>query len=171
MRLFSITLLTLLLASCNNQPTNEGSNKTAVTEKDSNSVKLIEKSEPSPVIEHCYWKIKGRDTLALQLFEKDNEVEGKINFDNYQIDGSSGPVTGAVDGNIIKLWYKFKAEGTNNVMQIYFKREGTRLFRGSGPYTASGDSSFYKDESNVTYDMDTPFLQVLCDSVPQKYKQ
>ena len=118
----------------------------------------------------CYWKVLKRDTFALQLTQNGNDITGKLSFDNYEKDASSGFVRGTADGDIMKLWYNFASEGMNSVMEIYFKKDGERLLRGTGPVDVSGDTSYYTDHASIQYLENQSFEKLVCEELPAKYK-
>ncbi len=52
---------------------------------------------------NCYWQIMARDTFGVSFLTMGAAVAGKLSFDNYEKDGSSGNVTGTTYGDILKL--------------------------------------------------------------------
>ena len=54
-------------------------------------------------IDGCYMRILKRDTMLLHLQQTGKRVSGKMNFDNYEKDGSNGTVTGVIENDIVKL--------------------------------------------------------------------
>jgi hypothetical protein len=118
----------------------------------------------------CYMKILKRDTIAIKLYQTGTSVTGKLTFDNYEKDGSTGSVHGMTEGNIIKLWYNFASEGMNSVMEVYFKKQGDQLLRGIGPFDVKGDTSFYTDHLAIQYAQDQSFGKLPCEELPGKYK-
>lgn len=166
MRLAIITVI--LFFSCNNNP--DGSNnKRADSSQQKGAGKII--AEPATELsDSCYWKITGRDTLVAWLVEKDNKIAGTLNFDNFQKDGSSGTLTGTIEDNIIKLWYSFESEGMKSVLEVWFKKQESRLVRGVGPSGVKNDTSYFTDPSAVRFDTGQTLLLVDCALVPGKYK-
>ncbi len=171
MRLTVLFLSLVLIAACSNNPklADKNNNQNTV-ENGTAKTRPEEKGANILNVSGCYWKISNHDTIGLHLNQTGDSINGRLTFDNYQMDGSSGLASGTVEGNIIKLWYRFSAEGMNSVTEIYFKKEGSNLLRGSAQYRASGDSSFYENKANITYNLEDPFLMVLCDSFPIKFK-
>lgn len=155
--------------SCNNTVDNpgtvEGKNLSADTSK------VNSRNQPGDAdVSGCYMKILQRDTLTIKLDQTKNVVTGKLTFDNYQKDGSTGTVHGTIDGNIIKLWYNFASEGMNSVMEVYFKKEGERLLRGIGPVDVKGDTSYFTNPSAIQFVKDQAFGKISCEDLPTKYK-
>jgi hypothetical protein len=126
---------------------------------------------PKPVndLEGCYMKVNGRDTAILVLKSDGDNLSGKMIFDNYQYDGSSGTVSGRVEGEIIKIWYDFLAEGMHSVMEIYFKKEDGRLLRGMGDIDVKSDTSYYKYPSSINFPEKEIFERVDCALVNRKF--
>ena len=54
-------------------------------------------------IKGCYMQVLGRDTFAASLQQQGNRVTGKLSFNNYEKDGSTGTVKGKMEDNILKL--------------------------------------------------------------------
>ncbi|HLF44980.1 MAG TPA: hypothetical protein VI548_01045, partial [Chitinophagaceae bacterium] len=117
MRFIAITAF-IFLSYCNN-PNRESSEEITKEKTDS----IIQKPV-ADVIDGCFWSIQKRDSLVAMLSQQGNIITGKLSFDNYEKDGSSGPVSGRIDADIIRLWYAFKSEGMESVMEVWFKKEG-----------------------------------------------
>ena len=169
MRIVIILLSIAAITSCNN-------NKENSTVSDSTVIKTPVETSPSdnpPVAENvngCYMKKLDRDIYVLQLEQTGTAVTGKLQFDNYQKDDNRGTVKGIVDGNKVKLWYDFTAEGMHSIMEIYFKKQGNGLIHGIGDTEVKGDSAFYKNPDAVNYEEKQLFTKVDCDSIPGKFK-
>lgn len=161
-----IILSSILFFSCNNNSTPEVS-KEVQKEKDRDAIK---KSYSFTDMSGCFWKITGRDTLVAWLVQTENTITGKLSFDNFEKDGSSGPVHGTVEGDIIKLWYSFESEGMKSVMETWFKKQGDSLLRGVGPSAVKADSSYFTDHNAIKFATDQSFQKVDCADVPGKYK-
>ncbi len=177
MRILFFVFATACITACNSNTSNtkEITDSTATQSSENNGASSANNQSgesPSANVDAsgCYWKILKRDTLAIQLNQTGNNVTGKLSFDNFEKDGSSGTVRGTTEGNIIKLWYNFASEGMNSVMEVYFKKEGDQLLRGIGPVDAKGDSSYYTDHSAIQYTQDQSFTKLPCEALPGKYK-
>jgi len=160
------------MTSCTGNTNNE-------KDKDTSAGKNTEKNQPEITTGHkqtdadiqgCYIKILQLDTFAMHLIQTTNSVTGKLTFNNYEKDKSSGTVHGIIEGSIIKLWYNFASEGMNSVMEIYFKEDGTQLVRGIGAVDAKGDTSYYTNHSGIQYPQNQSFNKIECDDLPGKYK-
>ena len=165
MRILFILISIAAITSCNN-------NKENSTASDSTVIKTPVETSPSenpPVnVNGCYMKKLDKDIYVLQLEQMGTAVTGKLQFDNYQKDDSRGTVKGIVDGNTVKLWYDFTAEGMHSIMEIYFKKQGDGLVHGIGDTEVKGDSAFYKNPSAINYEEKQLFTKVDCDSIPGK---
>ena len=178
MRLLFFAFTALITTACNNNTTTaeERTDSTAEQKADTNEPGVpaehpsVEIPEADVVASRCYWKILNRDTFAIRLDQSGNSVTGKLSFDNFEKDASSGIVRGKVEGNIIKLWYNFASEGMNSVMEVYFKKEGDQLLRGIGPVDVKGDSSYFTDPAAIEYRQDQSFNKIPCATLPGKYK-
>lgn len=100
----------------------------------------------------CFWNIAGRDTMVAWLVQTENTITGKLSFDNFQKDGSSGPVHGTLHGNTIKLWYDFESEGMKSVMEVWLERRGNALVRAVGPMDVKGDTSYFTNHAAIKFD-------------------
>lgn len=179
----------LFLASCANETTTteERSDTTIVTDNndgetstppandkpdndETNGDDEEDNTSPSADFTGCYMQILQRDTLAVRLDQSGRTVTGRMIFDNYQKDGSSGSVKGVVEGNVVKLWYNFQSEGMNSIMQVWLKKEGDKLIRGTGDMTNKGDSSYFSNPSAVKYSSSQSYTKMNCTDVPAKYK-
>lgn len=129
-----------------------------------------ETRESSNNISGCYLRVLQRDTLAASLQQVGNTVTGRLTFDNYQKDGSSGSVNGELNGNILKLVYSFQSEGMNSVMHVYFKVVENGLIHGIGEVAVKGDTAYFKDTSNISYPVGNLLTRIPCDKLPAKYK-
>jgi hypothetical protein len=161
-----IILSVIIFFSCNNNSTSE----TKVEAQKEKDREAIEKSYSFTDMSGCFWKITGRDTLIAWLAQTENTITGKLSFDNFEKDGSSGVVHGTVEGDLIKLWYTFESEGMKSVMEVWFKRQGDSLLRGVGPSAIKSDSSYFTDHDAIKFAADQSLLKVDCNEVPGKYK-
>lgn len=163
----SITvLLGILLFSCNSN--NEPETKSEVQkEKDREA---IDKSYSYTDFNGCFWKITGRDTLAAWLAQTENTITGKLSFDNFEKDASNGTVHGTIEGDIAKLWYSFESEGMKSIMEVWFKKQGDSLIRGTGSSRLRADSSYFADTTKVSFATGLVLQKTDCSGIPPKYK-
>jgi hypothetical protein len=120
-------------------------------------------------INGCYISVSGRDTFVASLQETNNQVSGKLSFDNFEKDASSGKVSGTREGDVIKLVYSFQSEGMNSVMDVWFQVTDGRLVRGIGEIQTKGDTAYFADPSSITY-TGSVFEKTSCDDLDDKYK-
>jgi len=168
---FIMTATILVALSCNSNSDKTKETETANTTRETDAVKPkpAETETPSAGIEGCYMQVLSRDTFAASLQQQGNKITGKLSFDNYQKDGSTGTVTGRVENNIVKLLYSFASEGMNSVMEVYFKHDNGKLLRGTGDMDMKGDTAYFKDPSTIKYD-GSALQKLPCSSLPAKYK-
>jgi len=110
-----------------------------------------------------------RDTMLLHLQQNGETVLGKMNFDNYEKDGSTGTVSGVIENDIVKLWYNFQSEGMNSVMELYFKAADSSMVHGVGPMRNKADTAYFTDHSKIDYSKDQSLNKIDCSQVPKKY--
>jgi len=154
MKAYLLIPAVVLFISCNYKAKDKENSKETTTDPGT------EKSVS--VVDGCYMKITGRDTVILMLEQIGDELTGKMLFDNYQKDGSRGSVSGKVEGEIVKIWYDFFAEGIHSVMEINFKNENEKLVRGIGDIDVKGDTAYYKDPAGIGYSESETFTKTGC---------
>lgn len=151
-----IAIAAIFLFSCNNSTDKESSKENTTSKK--------------PATEGCYWSTVERDSIVASLSQQGNTIYGTLSFDNFEKDGSTGPVQGNIEDDIIKLWYRFDSEGLRSIMQVWFKKDGDKLLRGIGPMTQNGDSTLFTDVTAITFSKAQPLQKIDCSEVPAKYK-
>ena len=159
---YAILLLTFLFA-CNDAGNNDQ------TTVDTDSSKQDPPVEPAPVYD-CYRSVLKRDTMVACLLVRGNDVTGRLTFDNFEKDGSSGDVHGTINKDTIKLWYDFHSEGMKSVMEVYFLKDGSKLFRGIGDVATKGDTAYLSDKGAIRYVTTQAFEKVECNTIDEKYR-
>ena len=166
-------IMSIAFLSCTNNNTQEkiiGKEDSLVVSKKNKIYDIEGKSSTGNNLSGCYWQILKRDTLVASLSQKDEMVTGKLSFDNFEKDGSSGLVRGTKAGDIIKLWYSFESEGMKSVMEVWFKKQGDALLRGTGDMATKADSSYFTNPAAVEFTSNQQMKKVDCNEVPSKYK-
>lgn len=172
-KIFAV-LAVAALASCGESTTTitERTDSTVTESKAETPVTQVPAETPpqtTPASDDCYVYILQRDTMVLHLQTNGDMVSGKLSFDNYQKDGSSGPVQGTKNGDIIKLLYTFNSEGMTSVSEEYFKISGNDLLLGIGEPAMKGDTSYFPDPNKIKY-TGGRFVKTDCNSIASKYK-
>ena len=108
--------------------------------------------------------------MVLRLEQNGKDVSGKMSFDNFEKDGSSGTVTGKINGDVIELLYSFQSEGMNSVRELFFKMQDGKLISGIGPIGMRGDTAYFSNRSAIEYPQQEAFDKVSCDELHAKYK-
>ena len=174
MRWVFIFLPSLFIFSCNTNNTSSELNKDSSSHVRPGMKDGDTSTVASPTSEKnwsgCYWKLLQRDTFVLHLKQSNSVVDGKLTFNNFQKDKSTGTVQGKIEGDIVKLWYSFQSEGMNSVMEIYFRKQDDGLVRGFGPVEVRGDTAYFKSEKDIVYNADQTFSNVECSQLPGKYR-
>ena len=166
-------IISIVFLSCTNNNSKEKTTSKEDTEVSSKENKIDDIEEKPSTGDHsssCYWQILKRDTLVASLSHNGKMVTGKLSFDNFEKDGSSGPVRGTKEGDIIKLWYNFESEGMKSVMEVWFKSQGDFLLRGTGDMGVKADSSYFTNPAAVEFTSNQQMKKVDCSEVPSKYK-
>jgi hypothetical protein len=164
MRTIFLSLILTGLFACGESVNNENA-ETVKTD----SAQQQKTEEPAPTYD-CYIQVLKRDTMVACLQVKGNVVTGKLTFNNFEKDRSSGNVHGMIEGDIIKLWYEFASEGMNSVMEVYFKKEDSRLLRGTGPVGTKADTAYFSDKDAIEYKAGQAFNKIPCESIAEKYR-
>jgi len=162
--LIVVVTLVLFIACNDNSPLNDAAttNKSPGDAPASTAIA----QEPANDENRCYMKITGRDTAILVFEQKGNDVSGKMIYDNFEKDGSTGTVKGKIDGDILKLYYDFNSEGTRSVMEVYFKEVPGGLLRGVGDMDTKGDTAYFR--SGINYSDKEAFSKIDCSLMKQK---
>lgn len=160
-KILPLVLVMGWMASCNDSP-GESPSSTSKADSSESVTKLADYSG-------CYMSVIGRDTFAAHLNHANELVTGRLSFDNFEKDASSGTVNGKADGNIIMLSYVFQSEGMQSVMDVYFKVAGDSLLRGVGEMNTRGDTAFFVDPGAVRYE-GPAFKKIACEDLNEKYK-
>lgn len=163
---FASCILFLSIFGCNTDTT-PGDEELAIKEKERSA---IEQAYATTDFNGCYWKISGRDTIVAWLAQTENTLTGKLSFDNFEKDASSGTVHGTIEGDVARLWYSFESEGMKSVMEVRFRKNSDRLLRGTGVMEVKGDTSLFKDNQPVEFNEDFALVKTECEEVPGKYK-
>jgi len=116
----------------------------------------------------CYLRVVQRDTLMASLVQDGNNITGRLVFDNYEKDGSRGDVSGVIDGDIIKLVYRFQSEGMSSISEEYFKRTKDGIILGAGDVQVKGDSVYYSQPQNILYQEKDVLKKISCDDIKIK---
>lgn len=166
MKIFTFAILVgLWMTSCNNSDSSSNT-----VPKDSSITKPGLNNDKRANLSGCYLRVIKRDSLALHLEEKDGMVMGKLSFDNYEKDGSTGPVKGKVENDIVKLIYNFQSEGMQSIMEIYFKITEKGLIQGIGEVATKSDTTTYANPEKVNYPAGNELLKTSCEVLNAKYK-
>lgn len=168
MKTFCLLLLLCSLSFCTNE-TNVEPDTEDTTAHHNNTTTAPTDSKPAGIA-GCYMRVRGRDTLAADLQQTGNTITGKLTYDNYQKDGSTGSVIGVVEGDIVKLTYSFQSEGMNSVMDVYYKVSGSDLVPATGTMDMRGDTTYFTDPASLQYNNEDRLLKVGCNMLTPKYR-
>lgn len=160
---FFIVLFTITFMACNNH-----ADKRIATKTDSMSNQDTVVVNSNKNITGCYIQVIQKDRILASLQQEGNQVTGTLLFDNYEKDGSTGTVRGRREGNILQLKYAFQSEGTNSVMDVFFKIKDDQLVRGIADMKTKGDTVYFADPSQVTYPPTGIMHKIPCDSLRRR---
>lgn len=152
-------ILSIVITGCKDQNEQQNVSGTDSYEKHDEAV------EPKM---HCYLFANGKDSIRLTYKQENDEVEGWMNYDFFEKDGSLGEVEGKFFGDTLKLEYEFMAEGMYSEQEVYFLKKDGKLYRGSGDTKNTSDSTvIYADSKQVRYDDPTPLSHL--DNCPENF--
>lgn len=166
MRPLTLLCVLFLVASCSNN----SSQQNDATAQDTLTVHSDQKEDTQQNISGCYMRVLKRDTLALTLNEKNTTITGKLSFDNFEKDASSGTVTGVKDKDILKLIYNFQSEGMYSIMEVYFKITDKGLIHGIGEVATKGDTTYFVHPEKIAYPADNELTKISCEQLDPKFK-
>jgi hypothetical protein len=112
-------------------------------------------------IKGCYVSKLSKDVYVLSIdSEKDGIVSGKLAFNNYEKDSSSGAFTGTYKDGILLANYVFASEGMNSEVQVIFKKEGEKFVRGFGVTSMTMEGiEYFEDLTKINYDPNSTFIK------------
>jgi hypothetical protein len=163
----NLVILTIIVAAGCTAETDKKESENA-TPQPIDSI-AIKSADAVTKIDGCYMQVLKRDTFTASLQQNGNFITGKMSFDNYEKDASSGNISGKREGDILKLNYTFMSEGMNSVMELYFKHKDGVLLRGTGDMGNKGDTAYFKNPGQVKYE-DAGLKKVDCGNLAAKYK-
>jgi len=165
-----LIVLTITLAvGCISAPDKKKIEEAVKPPKDSTGLTVTPVEDSMIVVEGCYMQVLKRDTFTASLQQQGNLVTGKLHFDNYEKDGSSGTVSGKLEGDLLKLYYFFTSEGMNSVMELYFRYKDGMLIRGIGEMNTKGDTAYFVNPALVKYD-GGELKRISCETFAGKYR-
>jgi hypothetical protein len=166
---FLLTVCLLSFGACTGNDENTGDGQANLPGPDSPVIDAGESHPQIPSVTGCYIRVLSRDTVAASLQQSGDRVTGKLSFDNYQKDGSTGTVDGRIENGVLKILYSFTSEGMNSVMEIRFKVENGQLFRGIGDIIPRGDTVYYSNPAAISFEKQG-LEKIDCSDLASKYK-
>lgn len=110
----------------------------------------------------CYLSVNGRDSIHMEITIEPQSVQGRLEFDNYQIDGSQGTLQGTKKGDKLWLTYDFMAEGMHSITEEVFLIQGDELVRGRGERVESEGIYRYQNPADVSFEDGQIFHLTTC---------
>ncbi|MCH5716835.1 hypothetical protein [Niabella hibiscisoli] len=148
----------IVLISCSNGP-RQGDESSI-----DSTISTADKIQPI-VSDECYLFIAAKDTYALKINIADTVVKGTAVFRNFEKDSNYGTVEGAMNGDVMHLWYNFQSEGMNSVRELYFKKNGDQLITGISNEATRADTAYMPDAKAVSY-TGPVYVKGNCSDVP-----
>jgi hypothetical protein len=149
-------LAVLLLIGCSNADKKDKAN-------DSNdSTANGTASQAGSLLTGCYRQIIDRDSIVLNITERNGTVTGTAAFKNYQKDSSRGTVKGKRENGQLVLLYEFFSEGMNSVMELVFKPAPDGMIKGSGELVNRGDTVVFKNKTAIAFPEQDKLIRIKC---------
>ena len=99
-----IFLLPIFIFSCNaNSSSDDAKNESSPDNHKSKDTSVAVSNDGDNNLSGCYWKVLQRDTFVLHLAASGNDLSGKLTFNNFEKDKSSGIVRGKIEGDILNM--------------------------------------------------------------------
>lgn len=119
---------------------------------------------------HCYLFTNGKDSIRLSYKQENDEIDGWMNYDFFEKDGSIGEIEGKFFGDTLKLEYEFTSEGMISEQQVYFLKKDGKLYRGAGEMNMDDDSTMvYSVPKQIKFDETTPLSHL--ENCPENFIQ
>jgi len=124
---------------------------------------------PIPVAENsilgCYVARLSKDVYTLRIENEGGEiVSGRLSYNNFGKDSSSGVFSGTYKDGILMGDYTFDSEGMHSVRQVIFKTVDDSFVQGFGPADVKNDREYLLDPENVVFGSDSVFKKEDCGS-------
>lgn len=151
--------ITALIISCENK---KEQMPTTTTELPNGNPEIVE------LTSHCYLFTNGKDSIRLSYTQEKDEIDGWMNYDFFEKDGSIGEIDGKFFGDTLKLEYEFMSEGMISEQQVYFLKKDGKLFQGVGEMKMDKDSTMvYSSPKQIKFDDTTPLSHL--DNCPENF--
>ncbi len=129
LKYFSAILIAGMLASCNNNRTDEETREVdTLLETDESAADLTTKDIDSM----CYLLVEGatiQDTKVLKLVIDGDDVTGALMYLPHEKDARFGNIRGSRDGDIIFGTWFYDQEGEKDSIDISFKKDGNDMLQ------------------------------------------
>ena len=144
-----LSIAVITLSSCEKKISEKISTQNSAPD----SIAVPENSEPieSSTLQSCYLGISGKDSTMISLDDNLGTITGKMRYNNFEKDSSSGDIIGIQNGDTLKLNYTFQSEGSLSEREIYFLKKKDQLLEGIGDHKTDGNKDLYANPSKLKY--------------------
>ncbi len=147
-KLFSILTLAFAITACNNDTSSEPQ----LNGEETGTSTMPVAGDSIATGMNCYAYINNKDTVRLQYEVKNEKVTGKLSYNYFEKDKSSGTISGYTTPSGIVADYTFQAEGTTSVREVVFKKVGDDMVEGFGEIRQDGEKPVFADKNSLKYD-------------------
>lgn len=156
MKTIGILLLAVSLVACNKkEDVKKGESPLVVVNDTVNPV-------ADSLGKQCFEHVIAKDTIKLSFDRSGDDVKGKLTFDNFEKDSSSGEVVGNFSADTLKLNYTFQSEGTTSKREVYFLKTGNSLMMGIGDMEDKNGVMCFKDHKKISYSKALVLVKTEC---------
>lgn len=150
MKRYVFPLFIVLFATSCEKKITENIN-TSTTPPDSVTVPEYHEPVESSTLQTCYLGNVGKDSVFISLHDNLGTIIGTLRYKNFEKDSSAGDITGAKNGDTLKLQYSFESEGMKSEREIYFLVKEDQLVEGIGEQKTESNSAKYKDYAKISF--------------------
>jgi len=124
----------------------------------------LENEPQAALVEGCYVSRLQQDVYTLEVQKQEGTtVEGRLAYDNFEKDSSSGTFRGTYEDGILLAEYEFSSEGMDSVRQVIFKKTAEGFYQGFGPVNVEENRESLVDTANVVFGQTPEFIASPCE--------
>lgn len=101
--------------------------------------------------ENCYAWYSNRDTIQMTIMVNGNQANGKLIYDFFEKDGSTGTFKGAFKGDTLYADYEFTSEGTTSVRQVAFLQKRSSMVEGYGDMQEQAGRMIFTPQATLQF--------------------
>ncbi len=123
---------------------------------------VLPAAKPQAPSSECFMWTSGKDTIRLSYVPSQLNITGKLAYQFYEKDQSSGTISGTFIGDTLFVDYKFKSEGLSSVREAVFLKKGDSLIPGTGAVAFKDNREQIVNPRALTFDPKGTLLKTNC---------